>query len=41
MRYGHPVSTLHLPYYTDIVAPDLAILAEEAKDLEVLYTRDF
>ena len=38
-RYGHPISTLHLPYYSDSVAPELAVLAEEAKGLKVFYTR--
>ena len=38
-RYGHPISTLHLPYYDGSVAPELAVLAEEAKGLKVLYTR--
>ena len=38
-RYGHPISTLHLPYYDESVAPNLAVLTEEAKGLKVLYTR--
>ncbi len=40
-RCGHPISTLHLPYYSDSVAPHLAVLAEEAKGLKVLYTMTF
>ncbi len=38
-RYGHPISTLHLPYYSDSVAPELAVLTAEAKGLKVLYSR--
>ena len=38
-RYGHPISTLHLPYYSDSVAPELAVLTAEAKGLKVLYSK--